>query len=114
MSALVGPRETFSGVCFPVLMKLLGHLDPGMTMRHVDGALTDPEREFHLAHSKPRHMAPQPKTSTAPVGAGFDGLIDSLLVAQHSWRCSAVLSQTVMLAIVCSDSPNASSRSCPR
>ena len=72
-----------SGVCFPVLMKLLGHVDPGMTMRYVDVALTDLEREFQLARSKPRHMAPQPKTSTTPVRAGFDGLIDSLLVAQH-------------------------------
>ena len=38
-----------SGVSFPVLMKLLGHVDPGMTMRYVDVALTDLEREFQLA-----------------------------------------------------------------
>jgi len=44
-----------------VLMKLLGHVDPGMTMRYVDVALTDLEREFQLARSKPRHLAPQPK-----------------------------------------------------
>jgi site-specific recombinase XerD len=72
-----------SGVSFPVLMKLLGHVDPGMTMRYVDVALTDLEREFQLARSKPRHLAPQPKTSTAPVRAGLDGLIDSLTAAQH-------------------------------
>src|SRR5208282_4928919 len=72
-----------SGVSFPVLMKLLGHVDPGMTMRYVDVALTDLEREFQLARSKPRHLAPQPKTSTAPVRAGLDGLIDSLIAAQH-------------------------------
>jgi site-specific recombinase XerD len=50
-----------SGISFPVLMKLLGHVDPGMTMRYVDVALTDLEREFQLARSKPRHLAPQPK-----------------------------------------------------
>jgi integrase len=72
-----------SGVSFPVLMKLLGHVDPAMTMHYVDVALTDLEREFQLARSKPRHLAPQPKTSPTPVRAGLDGLIDSLIAAQH-------------------------------
>jgi hypothetical protein len=64
-------------------MKLLGHVDPGMTMRYIDVALTDLEREFQLAHSKPRHLAPQPKTSAAHARAGLTGLIDSLIAAQH-------------------------------
>jgi hypothetical protein len=64
-------------------MKLLGHVDPGMTMRYVDVALTDLEREFQLARSKPRHLAPQPKTSTPQIRAGLDGLIDALVAAQH-------------------------------
>ena len=72
-----------SGVSFAVLMKLLGHVDPGMTMRYVDVTLTDLEREFQLARSKPRHLAPQPKTSTAPARAGFDGIIDALVAAQY-------------------------------
>jgi hypothetical protein len=72
-----------SGISFPVLMKLLGHVDPGMTMRYVDVALTDLEREFQLARSKPRHLAPQPKTMTTPTGAGLDGLIEALVAAQH-------------------------------
>ncbi|HMD19372.1 MAG TPA: site-specific integrase, partial [Alloacidobacterium sp.] len=72
-----------SGVSFPVLMKLLGHVDPTMTMRYVDVTLTDLEREFQLACSKPRHLAPQPKTSATPLRAGRDGLIDSLIAAQH-------------------------------
>ncbi len=42
-----------SGVSFPVLMKLLGHVNPEMTMRYVNVALTDLEREFQLARSKP-------------------------------------------------------------
>lgn len=72
-----------SGVSFPVLMKLLGHVDPAMTMRYVDVALTDLEREFQLARSKPRHLAPQPKTSATPARTGLDGIIDVLLAAQH-------------------------------
>ena len=72
-----------SGVSFPVLMKLLGHVDPAMTMRYVDVALTDLEREFQLARSKPRHLAPQPKTPAAPARTGLDGIIDVLLAAQH-------------------------------
>ena len=82
-------RHTFatemlrSGVSFPVLMKLLGHVNPDMTMRYVDVALTDLQREFQLARSKPRHLAPQPKTLSAPLRAGLAGLIDSLLATQH-------------------------------
>ena len=73
-----------SGVSFPVLMKLLGHVDPGMTMRYVDVALTDLEREFQLARSKPRHLPPQPKTSAIPVRADLDGLIDCFQASQHA------------------------------
>jgi site-specific recombinase XerD len=72
-----------SGISFPVLMKLLGHFDPAMTMRYVDVALTDLEREFQLARSKPRHLAPQPRTPSATSRKGLDGLIDALLAAQH-------------------------------
>jgi site-specific recombinase XerD len=72
-----------SGVSFPVLMKLLGHSDPKMTMRYVDVALTDLQREFHLAHAHPRHLAPQPKTSPPPATTGLDAIRDALLAAQH-------------------------------
>ena len=72
-----------SGISFPVLMKLLGHVDPAMTMRYVDVALTDLQREFQLARSKPRHLAPQPRTSSPTSRKGLDGLIDALLAAQH-------------------------------
>jgi hypothetical protein len=63
-------------------MKLLGHSSPEMTMRYLDVALNDLQREFELARSKPRHLIPQPKTPFAP-RAGLDELIDSLLAAQH-------------------------------
>jgi integrase len=73
-----------SGASFPVLMKLLGHKNPDMTMRYVDVALTDLQREFQLARSKPKHLAPQPKASSAIQRTGLDGLIDSLLATQHA------------------------------
>ena len=72
-----------AGVSFPVLMKLLGHTDPEMTMRYVDVALTDLQREFHQARSHPKYLIPQPKTSSPQLRAGLDGVIDSLLAAQH-------------------------------
>jgi hypothetical protein len=64
-------------------MKLLGHQSPEMTMLYLDIALTDLQREFHLARSQPRHLAPQPNTQVAPARAGLDGIVDSLLTAQH-------------------------------
>jgi len=78
-----GTEMVRAGVGFAAVMKLLGHTSPRMTMRYVDVTLTDLQREFELARSKPRHLAPQPKTSLAPMRTGIDGLIDSLLVAQH-------------------------------
>ena len=73
-----------SGVSFPVLMKLLGHVNPEMTMRYVDVALTDLQREFQLARAKPRHWVPQPKPPSSKLRAGFDGLIDSFQASQHA------------------------------
>jgi integrase len=72
------------GVGFPVLMKLLGHTNPEMTMRYVDVALTDIQREFQAARSKPRHLVPQPKLTFASQRKGVDGVLDSLLAAQHA------------------------------
>lgn len=72
-----------SGVEFVAIMKLLGHASPEMTMLYLEVTLTDLQREFHLARSHPRHLAPQPKTQAAPARAGLDGVIDSLLTAQH-------------------------------
>jgi integrase len=72
-----------SGVEFVSIMKLLGHASPEMTMLYLDVTLTDLQREFHLARSQPRHLAPQPKTQLASSRAGLEGVIDSLLTAQH-------------------------------
>jgi hypothetical protein len=73
-----------SGVSFPTVMKLLGHSSPDMTMLYIDIALTDLQREFHQARSQPRYLTPQPKLSSASARTGLGGLIDSLLVAQHT------------------------------
>jgi integrase len=78
-----GTEMLRAGVNFATVMKLLGHTDPGMTMRYLDVTLIDLQREFQLARSKPRHLAPQPKTSAIPLRIGIDGLIDSLLATQH-------------------------------
>jgi integrase len=72
-----------AGVSFPALMKLLGHTDPEMTMRYVDVALTDLQREFQLARAKPRHLAPPPKTPLTSVRSGLTGVLDSIIAAQH-------------------------------
>ena len=72
------------GVTIPALMKLLGHKDPGMTMRYVEITANDLQREFRLARSQPRHLAPQPKAPTITPRTGLDGIVDSLLFAQHA------------------------------
>ena len=83
-------RHTFAtemlraGLGFPALMKLLGHTSPEMTMLYVEVALVDLQREFQLARSKPRHLAPQPTTSPTILRTGLDGVIDSLRAAQHA------------------------------
>jgi site-specific recombinase XerD len=73
-----------AGVSFPVLMKLLGHTDPEMTMRYVDVALTDLQTEFYQARAHPKYLVPQSKTLAIPLRAGLDGVIDSLLASQHA------------------------------
>src|SRR2546430_6697156 len=51
---------------------LLGHVNPEMTMRYVDVVGTDLQREFHLARSQPRHLAPQPKAPNSSQRGGLD------------------------------------------
>jgi integrase len=72
-----------AGVSLTAVMKLLGHTSPEMTMQYLDVTLNDLQRAFELARSKPRHLVPQPRVSSAPLREGLDGVIDSLLSAQH-------------------------------
>ena len=73
-----------AGVSLPALMALLGHVKAEMTMKYVQVAGTDLQREFHMARSQPRHLAPQPKVPTISPRAGLEGVVDSLLFAQHA------------------------------
>ena len=73
-----------SSVTLPAVMKLLGHADPKMTMRYVDITSNDLQREYRMAREKPRHLMPQPKAPTTSPRTGLDGVIDSLLFAQHT------------------------------
>jgi hypothetical protein len=63
-----------AGVGLPTLMKLLGHVNHEMTMRYVEVAGTDLQREFHLARSQPRRLAPQPKAPNSSPRGGLDGV----------------------------------------
>ena len=71
-----------AGVSFPGIMKLLGHVSPDMTMRYLGVALPDLQREYQMARSQPRHLAPQPKQSNF-ARADLPGLIEALHAAQH-------------------------------
>jgi hypothetical protein len=67
--------------------RLLGHASPlgarEMTMLYLEVALTDFAARVSAGPRAPRHLAPQPKTQPAPTRAGLNGVIDSLLTAQH-------------------------------
>ena len=73
-----------AGVSLPALMTLLGHVKAEMTMKYVLVAGDDLQREFHLARSQPRHLPPQPKAPIISPRAGLEGVVDSLLFAQHA------------------------------
>jgi hypothetical protein len=72
-----------AGVTMPNLMKLLGHSSADMTMRYLKITLPDVQREFHLARSQPRHLAPQPKSPAATVSGDLPGVVESLRASQH-------------------------------
>jgi integrase len=78
-----GTEMLRAGVSFAAVMKLLGHKSPHMTLEYLEITQQDLQREFQLARSQPRHLAPQPKGPLATVRTGLDGFIDSLLAAQH-------------------------------
>ncbi len=53
-------------------------------MRYVEVTSNDLHTEFRLARSRPRHLAPHPKAPTISPLAGLDGIVESLLFAQHA------------------------------
>jgi hypothetical protein len=55
-----------------------------MTLEYLEITQQDLQREFHLARSHPRHLAPSPPVSSAsPPRADLASLIDWLQAAQH-------------------------------
>ena len=73
-----------AGVSLPVLMKLLGHKSPNMTMRYLEVSLADVQHEFQLAQLRPRHLFPAPKAlPSTPLTANLSGLLHSLEAAQQ-------------------------------
>jgi site-specific recombinase XerD len=80
-----GTEMLRAGVTLPAVMKLLGHLNPEMTMRYLEVSLLDLQREFHLAQSQPRHLLPPSRfpASTSSPQANLVSLLDSLRLAQH-------------------------------
>jgi hypothetical protein len=74
-----------AGVTLPAVMKLLGHLNPEMTMRYLEVSLLDLQREFHLAQSQPRHLLPPSRfpASIASPQANLASLVAALHLAQH-------------------------------
>ena len=77
------PRSAFPGVSFRIKLTLLGHIKAEMSMKYVQVAGDDFQREILLAHSRPRHLVPQPKAPAMSPRAGLDGVADALLFAQH-------------------------------
>ncbi len=78
-----GTEMLRAGVNFAAVMKLLGHKSPDMTLEYLQITQQDLQREFQLARSQPRHLAPHPKAAFDTRRAGLDGLVDSLAAAKH-------------------------------
>jgi integrase len=79
-----GTEMLRAGVGFAAVMKLLGHKSPDMTLEYLQITQQDLQREFHLALSHPRHLAPSRTISSgSPPRADLSSLIDSLAAAQH-------------------------------
>jgi integrase len=74
-----------AGVSLPAVVKLLGHKSPRMTLQYLEITQQDLQREYRLARSQPRHLAPTPRaaSSASPPSADLLSLIDSLRTAQH-------------------------------
>ena len=79
-----GTEMLRAGVSLPVLMKLLGHKSPNMTLRYLEVSLLDVQHEFQLARRQPRHLVPTPKSPSAGSHTpDLSGVLGSLQVAQH-------------------------------
>jgi site-specific recombinase XerD len=79
-----GTEMLRAGVGFAGVMQLLGHKSPHMTLEYLEITQPDLQREFLLARSHPRHLAPsRTLSSVSSPRADLAGLIVSLETAQH-------------------------------
>jgi len=79
-----GTEMLRAGVSFTAVMKLLGHKSPDMTLQYLEITQPDLQREYRLARSQPRHLAPSRTVSSgSPPRADLATLIESLKAAQH-------------------------------
>jgi integrase len=78
-----GTEMLRAGVSFAAVIKLLGHKSPHMTLEYLEITQQDLQREFHLAISHPRHLAPSHNIPGPAPRADLSGLIHSLTTTQH-------------------------------
>jgi hypothetical protein len=78
-----GTEMLRAGVSFAAVIKLLGHKSPHMTLEYLEITQQDLQREFHLAISHPRHLAPSHNNPGPAPRADLSGLIHSLTTAQR-------------------------------
>jgi hypothetical protein len=74
------------GVSLPALMQMLGHKDIRMTLRYVEVAQLDLQREFHLARQNTAslHSIPQlPLPTTAPQRADLTTIRQAIAATHH-------------------------------
>jgi hypothetical protein len=67
-----------AGVSFAAIIKLLCHKSPHMTLEYLEITQQDLQREFHIALSHPRHLAPSHTTLS---GASPRPDLSSLIVS---------------------------------
>ena len=84
-----GTEMLRAGMGLAAVMKLLGHTGPRMTMRYLDVTLTDLQREFQLARSKPRHWLPNPKPPSRLYAKASMASSTPCSPPNMPWRCSA-------------------------
>ena len=78
------------GVSLPVLMRLLGHKDIHMTLRYVEVAQLDLQREFHRARQNPVSLHPIPQlhlpATTVPQQADLPALRQAIAATHHLFQ----------------------------
>ena len=85
-----------AGVGLPALMKLLGHVNPEMTMRYVEVASTDLQREFHLARRDPGIWRRNRKPPSSPCVPDWMASRTPCCLLNTPSRCSAARYPTVL------------------